>query len=274
MTLIKSMTGYGRAVKTLLGREFTVELRAVNNRYLDCTVKLPRSLTFAEEGVKQRVKAAVARGKVDVLISVGAAAGEPVQVSLNRPVLEGYLQAMNAMVQEYGVHNDISAAALARLPEVFLVEKPKEDEDELLSALLQVVDEALAAFNAMRAAEGAAMEADLQSRGQTILNLVAQVEAGSPQTVADYLTRFFGYEGELPALGTEQFPMKSGGYYPECGAFTTSEDVYTLSSLELLEDGTYRALLQAKPYGMTLELTLSPTDDGLLLHSALKTYGS
>ena len=75
MTLIKSMTGYGRAVKTLLGREFTVELRAVNNRYLDCTVKLPRSLTFAEEGVKQRVKAAVARGKVDVLISVGAAAG-------------------------------------------------------------------------------------------------------------------------------------------------------------------------------------------------------
>lgn len=96
---------------------------------------------------------------------------------------------MNAMVQEYGVHNDISAAALARLPEVFLVEKPKEDEDELLSALLQVVDEALAAFNAMRAAEGAAMEADLQSRGQTILNLVAQVEAGSPQTVADYRAR-------------------------------------------------------------------------------------
>ena len=189
MTLIKSMTGYGRAVKTLLGREFTVELRAVNNRYLDCTVKLPRSLTFAEEGVKQRVKAAVARGKVDVLISVGAAAGEPVRVSLNRPVLEGYLQAMNAMVQEYGVHNDISAAALARLLEVFLVEKPKEDEDELLSALLQVMDEALAAFNAMRAAEGAAMEADLQSRGQTILNLVAQVEAGSPQTVADYRAR-------------------------------------------------------------------------------------
>ena len=92
-----------------------------------------------------------------------------------------------------------------------------------------------------------------------------------PQTVADYLARFFGYEGELPAQGTEQFPLKNGGYYPECGAFTTSEDVYTLSSLELLEDGTYRALLQAKPYGMTLELILSPTDDGILLHSALKT---
>lgn len=92
-----------------------------------------------------------------------------------------------------------------------------------------------------------------------------------PQTVADYLVRFFGYWGELPAQGTAQFPLKNGGYYPECGAFTTSEDVYTLSSLERLEDGTYRALLQAKPYGMTLDLILSPTDDGLLLHSALKT---
>ena len=189
MTLMKSMTGYGRAVETAMGREFTVEVRAVNNRYLDCTVKLPRSLTFAEDSVKQRVKSAVARGKVDVLVSVGAASGDPVQVSLNRPVLEGYLQAMRARVEDYGVRDDISAATLARLPEVFLVEKPKEDEDQLLSALLQVVDRALAAFDAMRVAEGAAMEADLRSRRQTILELVAQVEAGSPQTVADYRAR-------------------------------------------------------------------------------------
>lgn len=96
---------------------------------------------------------------------------------------------MRAMVKDYGVRDDISAAALARLPEVFLVEKPKEDEDQLLSALLQVVDRALAAFDAMRVAEGAAMEADLRSRRQTILELVAQVEAGSPQTVADYRAR-------------------------------------------------------------------------------------
>ena len=189
MTLIKSMTGYGRAVETVMGREFTVELRAVNNRYLDCTVKLPRSLTFAEDGVKQRVKAAVARGKVDVFISAGAAAGDLVQVSLNRPVLEGYLQAMRTMVEDYGVRDDISAAALSRLPEVFLVEKPREDEDQLLSALLQVVDKALAAFDAMRRAEGAAMEADLRSRRQRILDLVARVEADSPQTVADYRAR-------------------------------------------------------------------------------------
>ena len=189
MTLIKSMTGYGRAVETVMGREFTVELRAVNNRYLDCTVKLPRSLNFAEDGVKQRVKAAVARGKVDVFISAGAAAGDLVQVSLNRPVLEGYLQAMRTMVEDYGVRDDISAAALSRLPEVFLVEKPREDEDQLLSALLQVVDKALAAFDAMRRAEGAAMEADLRSRRQRILDLVADYRARLEAKMQEVLER-------------------------------------------------------------------------------------
>ena len=183
------MTGYGRAVETAMGREFTVEVRAVNNRYLDCTVKLPRSLTFAEDSVKQRVKSAVARGKVDVLVSVGAASGDPVQVSLNRPVLEGYLQAMRAMVKDYGVRDDISAAALARLPEVFPGGKTQRGRGPAPFRAASGGGSGAGAFDAMRVAEGAAMEADLRSRRQTILELVAQVEAGSPQTVADYRAR-------------------------------------------------------------------------------------
>ena len=187
--MIRSMTGYGRARETIHNRDITVEIRSVNNRFLDCAVKLPRVYTCCEDAVKGRIQKAITRGKVDVFISAGAAAGDLVQVSLNRPVLEGYLQAMRTMVEDYGVRDDISAAALSRLPEVFLVEKPREDEDQLLSALLQVVDKALAAFDAMRRAEGAAMEADLRSRRQRILDLVAQVEADSPQTVADYRAR-------------------------------------------------------------------------------------
>ena len=183
------MTGYGRAVETLLEREFTVEVRSVNNRYLDCNVKLPRSLAFAEDAVKQRVKGAVSRGKVDVFVSVGANGGEPVRVSLNRPVLEGYLEALRIMVADYGVKDDISTSTLSRLPEIFQVEKPQEDEDGLREALLQVTDRALEAYNAMRTTEGAALEADLRSRGETILGLVSQVEAGSGQTVSDYRAR-------------------------------------------------------------------------------------
>ena len=197
--MMKSMTGYGRAVENLLGREFTVEVRAVNNRYLDCSVKLPRSMIFAEEAVKNLVKTHVARGKVDVFISLGTSAEDSVQVSLNRPVLQGYLDAMHAMVQEYGVREDISVSLLSRMPEVFQMEKPKEDEDALREALLTVVGQALVAFNTMREKEGAAMAQDLRNRRRTILSLVEQVEAESPKTVADYRARLEAKMAEVLA---------------------------------------------------------------------------
>ncbi len=189
MTLIKSMTGYGRAVETVNGREFTVELRSVNNRYLDCSVRLPRLLSFGEDAVKQAVKQAVSRGKVDVFISLRSEGGEETQVSLNKPVLEGYLTAMRQMVSEFGVADDISVSTVSRLPEVFLVEKPEVDEEQLLSDLMSVVNKALEGYNAMRATEGQALDRDLRSRGQTILELVAQVEQGNAQTVRDYRAR-------------------------------------------------------------------------------------
>ena len=189
MNLIKSMTGYGRAVETVNGREFTVELRSVNNRYLDCSVKLPRSLCFAEEAVKQAVKATISRGKVDVFISVRSEGGEEVKVSLNSAVLEGYLTAMRQMVSEFGVADDISVSAVSRLPEVFIMERPEVDEDQLKADLMSVVAKAIEGYDAMRRTEGVALENDLRSRGQTILGLVAQVEQGNAQTVIDYRTR-------------------------------------------------------------------------------------
>ena len=122
------MTGYGRAVETVNGREFTVELRSVNNRYLDCSVRLPRLLSFGEDAVKQAVKQSVSRGKVDVFISVRSEGGEEVSVSLNTSVLEGYLAAMRRMAADYGVKDDISVSTVSRLPEVCNVAKPELDE--------------------------------------------------------------------------------------------------------------------------------------------------
>ena len=187
--MVKSMTGYGRAVETVNGREFTVEIRSVNNRYLDCTVKLPRSFSFAEEAVKAAVKAAVSRGKVDVYISVRSETEADVQVTLNKPVLEGYLAAMRQMVSEYGVQDDISVSTLSRMSDVFVVDKPKADEEQLKADLLSVVDKALLAYDAMRVTEGLALENDLRSRAATILELVAQVEELNPKTVSDYRKR-------------------------------------------------------------------------------------
>ena len=187
--MIKSMTGYGRAIASVNGREFTVELRSVNNRYLDCNVKLPRLVSFAEDAVKQAVKAAVSRGKVDVYISLNSEAAADVQVKLNKPVVEGYLAAMRAMVEEYGVKDDISVSVLSRMNDVFVVEKPQTDEDQLKADLLGVVSLALDNYNKMRAVEGAALEADLRNRANTILELVTLVEQYNPQTVSDYRTR-------------------------------------------------------------------------------------
>ena len=189
MTMIKSMTGYGRAVETVNGREFSVELRSVNNRYLDCSIKLPRSLSFAEETVKQAVKASVSRGKVDVFISMRSENGTDAKVSLNRGMVEGYLSAMQEMVQEFGVKDDISVSLISRMSEVFTVEKPEVDEEQLLQDLMDVVGKALQGYDAMRTAEGKALENDLRSRGATIENLVSKVEAGNAQTVVDYRTR-------------------------------------------------------------------------------------
>ena len=200
--MIKSMTGYGRAVETVNGREFTVELRSVNNRYLDCTVKLPRSLTFAEEAVKQAVKATISRGKVDVFITVHSEGVSDVKVTLNAPMVEGYLAAMKQMVEQFGVQDDISVSMLSRMPEVFTVEKPEVDEEQLLADLMSVVKQALANYDAMRAAEGKALENDLRSRGNTILELVSQVEAGNGQTVIDYRTRLYNKLQEVLANTT------------------------------------------------------------------------
>ena len=189
MTLIKSMTGYGRSVETRNGREFTVEVRSVNNRYLDCAVRLPRLVAFGEDAVKQAVKNTISRGKVDVYVSVRSEGGEQGTVTLNTALAEGYLAAMRQMAETFGLENDVKVSDLSRLPEVFTVDKPEVDEEALLADLMAVTNEALAGYDAMRTTEGAALDHDLRSRGARILELVGQVEKQSPKTVSDYRAR-------------------------------------------------------------------------------------
>ena len=199
MTLVKSMTGYGRAVQTVNGREFTVEIRSVNNRYLDCSVKLPRMLSFAEDTLKQAVKATISRGKVDVFVTQRSEGASDVKITLNSAMVAGYLEAMNAMAEEFKIREDISVALLSGMPEVFTVDKPQVDEEQLLSDLMGVVNAALDNYDAMRTKEGLALKNDLTNRGNTIRELVSQVEAGNAQTVIDYRTRLYNKLQEVLA---------------------------------------------------------------------------
>ena len=187
--MIKSMTGYGRAQGSFSGGEITVEVKSVNNRSLDCNVKLPRVYAFAEDSVKNLVQHTISRGKVDVFITINAAGTDNVRISVNGPVAQGYLNALHQLADEYHVREDISVSLLSRFNDVFLVEKQEEDETEVQEAIAAVVKQALAAFDAMRTKEGKTLEADLLGKADGILTLVSRVEARSPVTVAAYRER-------------------------------------------------------------------------------------
>lgn len=184
--MIKSMTGYGRARMTLNKRDITVEVRSVNNRYLDCTVKMPRMYTFAEDAVKQHVQKAISRGKVDVLISVDASAADVAKVTVNRELAAGYAAALRELAEVCGVEPHVTPEQLSRFPDVLTVTKADEDLETVSADLCTVLDEALAAYNAMRAAEGEKLAEDILNRLSAIVDYTAQVEQRSPETVREY----------------------------------------------------------------------------------------
>lgn len=184
--LIRSMTGYGRGEAVLHDRTITVEVRAVNNRYLDCAVKIPRLYVFAEEAIKAQVQSQVGRGKVDVFVTIDATAADKVAVTLNRPVADGYYAALTQMRETYDLAEPVSLSLLSRFPDVFLVEKEQGDADVIAGDILQVLSQALTDFNAMRAREGAKLADDVRVKAGTIASLVTQVEQRSPETVAAY----------------------------------------------------------------------------------------
>ena len=187
--MVKSMTGYGRAEDTLNGCTITVELRSVNNRYLDCNVRMPRLYLFAEETIKSRVQNTISRGKVDVFVTLDSTGGEQVQVSVNQPLADGYYAALIQLAERYGLSKDISVSLLSRFPDVLLAEKAEEDVEQRAQDICSVLDRALADFDQMRTREGARLEADVLSRAARIEELVGKVEERSPQTVAEYRAR-------------------------------------------------------------------------------------
>ena len=187
--MVKSMTGYGRAEETVNGCTITVELRSVNNRYLDCNIRLPRLYLFAEEAMKARIQNTISRGKVDVFVTLDNAGAEKVQVSVNKPVADGYYAALKQLAADYDLEGDISVSLLSRFPDVLLAEKAEEDVEQMAKDICSVLDRALADFDQMRSREGQRLKDDVLSRARTIEDKVTLVEERSPQTMAEYRTK-------------------------------------------------------------------------------------
>ena len=194
--MIKSMTGYGRARENRNGRDITVEVRSVNNRYLDCTVKLPRAYIFAEDAVKAHVQKAVSRGKVDVFITMESAGSDDAVVTVNEPLARAYCKALSQL-ETLGAKGGVTAVELARFPDVVTVTKAEEDLEAIAADICAVLDQALAAYNDMRAVEGRKLAEDIVSRAGTIEQCVGVVEERSPQTVEEYRQKLFAKMQEV-----------------------------------------------------------------------------
>ncbi len=187
--MIRSMTGYGSAKGEAAGLSLSVELKSVNNRYLDVSVKLPRTLMFAEEPVRAAVARHISRGKVDVFISADASASDSFEVRINDALLRGYIAALDEARDRFGLVDDRSLMNLCRLPDVLSTERRELDADELTSGLLDILERALDGYDAMREREGEKLRDDVLSRLAEIERLTGIVEERAPQTVQEYRAR-------------------------------------------------------------------------------------
>jgi uncharacterized protein (TIGR00255 family) len=184
--MIRSMTGYGGA-KGLSGKlEISVEIKSVNNRFLDCGVKLPRLYSFAEESVKALVQSQVQRGKVDVYINIDSSKADDVTVKLNAPLLEGYKEAFKRMNEEFQIGGQMDVTGYSRISDIFIIEKKEVDAQAFTADLGAVVSQALSAFNSMREREGGRLKEDILLKLEGIARIRQLILKRSPQAVTEY----------------------------------------------------------------------------------------
>ena len=198
--MIKSMTGYGSAKGTVEGIEVCVELKSVNNKFLDTSVRLPRSFLFAEETIKSAVMTHITRGKVDVFVTVDTSMADDMVVKVNEPLLKGYIAALKQIAKDNDLPNDITAMSVSRFPDVLNVEKKELDAEAVAAGIRNIAEQALCDFDAMRIREGAKLKEDVLSKLETIEKLVGIIEVESPKTVEEYREKL--RQKLLEVLGT------------------------------------------------------------------------
>lgn len=195
--MIKSMTGFGRSEVSNEDRKITVEMKSVNHRYCDISIKLPKKLGFFEVGIRNLLKKYIGRGKVDIYISYEDYIENTVCVKYNSDLAKEYYDNLTKISEEFGVENDVRATALSRYPDVFTLEEQTIDEEKLWELLEDAVKQAAEAFVETRITEGENLKIDLKSKLHTMATLVDFVEERSPQIVSDYRSKLLAKVSEL-----------------------------------------------------------------------------
>ena len=187
--MIKSMTGFGRAEYTDGKRNITVEIKSVNHRYSDISVKMPRRYSFAEDRVKAVVKSRLKRGKVDVSIMVENITENDINIKLNEPIARQYFDNLKTLQDNFDLSGEITLRLLATMPDVMKAIPDVDDEEEIAKAILVPVEEAAVNLEKMRAVEGEKLAEDLLSRGETIKDILDKIAERAPGVVVDYTAK-------------------------------------------------------------------------------------
>ena len=201
----RSMTGYGRAQRLGDGRDVLVEIRAVNHRYYEFSARLPRTCMYLEEKLKRFLNGQVARGKVEVAVTITRPDGKDAQIAVNRAVAEGYVNALRALNEQLGeggslwLEDDIRLSSLLRLPDVFTVTKEQDDEEQIWAIVSDAAAEALQSFLSMRQTEGERLCADLLAKLEGLEKMLLQIEEIEPGVAESYRERLYAKLQELLA---------------------------------------------------------------------------
>ncbi len=251
--MIRSMTGFGSYKGTVGGIAVSAEIRGVNHRFFELSLRIPRGYSVFEDKIKRLVNARVERGKIDCSVQIEIPEGEDFDVTPNTAFAKKYVQAANAVAAELGIEPITDVKDLLRCADVVTVSKTAVDEERVWSVIETAVEGAVTAFIAMREEEGARLKADIISRAKTIADSVEIIEERSPQTVAEYseklLTRMRAAIGEIPV--DEQRLLTEAAIFADKVA-VAEETVRLRSHLEQLA----AMLAKSEPVGRKLDFLI------------------
>lgn len=212
--MIRSMTAFGRAKREGAEKDITIEIKSVNSRFFDCNVKLPRAYIFLEERIKEYVKTAVSRAKVDVFVTVDNHTSGVGNVNIDKAFAESYIAALRTLGEEFGLKDDISIMTVARNQDIFTFDRPEEDLEAEWQTFKEVLDEAIAGYTAMRTIEGEKAEADIKAKIELVRSYAEEVEAISKEDTVGYRDKL---EAKIRAiLGEVEVEVDENRLLTEC----------------------------------------------------------
>ena len=254
MTGIRSMTAFGRARRVISGKEITVEIKSVNYKGLDCSVRLPRAYGFAEEAIRPALsKAGISRGKIDVNIDVQLIEGAGVKLSLDKEYARNYIELLGVLCDEFGLKDDISVMRVAQNKDIFLATKSDdENEEQMTSDILSVLAEAVSVLSAGRLREGAALESDIRLKIEGMKATVDKIEELSLRDISSYRTRL---EERLRRV-LDEFSVKAdeARILTECAIFADKVSVdEEIVRLRTHLDSFIRFFAEKEPVGRRMD---------------------